>query len=213
MEPGQTPSLRQVNEEQFRELYSRASVALLNARYEDRLDRWADAARTLCALLGFVMNEEPLWTGMHEAADALASSPVNIPATQAQLQEFLDAEASLLLRRGLTPDAASQIVHAVRVGLQSFSNPTHADIDGTREALSLLNNELCGSVTDWSVFSTPERKARRQANNIAVFGTTGGLLGVATNAATVIAPPVFALSVAGGIAAAIGGLFGYRRRR
>src|SRR5262245_45660647 len=102
MEPGQTPSLRQVDEEQFKELYSRASTALLRARFEDHLNRWADSAETLCALLGFVMSEEPLWTGMHEAASAMERSPVNIPNTQAQLQEFLDAESGLLLRRGLT---------------------------------------------------------------------------------------------------------------
>jgi hypothetical protein len=154
-----------------------------------------------------------LWAGLHEAVGAVAGAQGEIREVRERFSEFLNAEFVLLTRRGLNGAAASQIVLAVKNGLLSFDNPTHEEIDRSRSELNTLSNTLCGGIEDWSVFAEPERKARRQVNIIAVVGATGGFVGTAANAAAVMFPPFIAGSVAGGLAAGVASLLGFRRKR
>ena len=201
------------DELQFLDRFKRASLALMHAQLDDGDNRWAGAAEQICGLLSFALNEDPLWTGLHEAADALATAQDELHEVQERLSEFLDAEYILLTRRGLNTGAVGEIVNNVRIGLMSFDSPTHLEIDETRGALSSLANSLCSGVQDWSIFAEPELRARRHLNTIAALSATGGFLATASNAVAVIVPPFIAGSIAGGLAAGVGALLGFRRRR
>jgi hypothetical protein len=209
----QFPALREVDENQFVDRFKRAYLALKHAELGDAEDRWAGAAEDICGLLGFTLNEEALWTGLHEAADALASAQDELREVQERFSEFLDAEYVLLTRRGLSSGAAGEIVANVRLGLMSFDSPTHSEIDETRGALTTLADSLCSGVRDWSAFAEPERRARRHVNTIVALSATGGLVATASNAAAVIFLPFIVGSIAGGLAAGVGALLGFQRRR
>lgn len=212
MDSEQVPALREVDEKQFLERFNRASASVFRAQFDDSDDRWAEAAEQICGLLSFAINEEPLWIGLHEAVEGVTGVRDEIRLVQERFSDFLAAEYLLLTRRGLSSNAASQIVNSVKSGLLSFDNPTHEDIDESRIELNTLANSLCTGVEDWSTFADPERKARREVNTIAVLGGTGAFLATASNAIAVILPPFVAGSIVGGLAGGVAALLGFRRR-
>lgn len=212
MDIAQVSALRVVNEPRFLQRYDRASTAVFDAQNEDSVDRWAGAAEAICGLLGFALNEEPLWIGLHQTVDAATNVQDEIRYVRERFTDFLEAEYVLLQRRGLSSGAASEVVNTVKHGLLSGDRPTHEDIDDSRAELSTLFNSLCGGVEDWSVFAEPEREARRQVNLIAVLGGTGGLVGAASNALALIMPPFVVGSLVGGVAGGVASLLGFRRR-
>ena len=130
-----------------------------------------------------------------------------------RLEDFTDAEYVLLTRRGVDEGAAGEIVANVLTGLVSLNDPTHEDLEETRDAVAVLSDSLCGDVEDWSLFSEPERRARRDVNTAAALGGGGGLVAAGCNATAIFIPPFVAGSIVGGAVAAIGALKAWRRRR
>jgi hypothetical protein len=204
--------LQHVDEGRFRDQFSRARTAVLRAERTDAEDRWEGAARQVCGLLDFVIKEDELWEGLHDAVNALEGAQDQLHELRDHLAPFVDTEYELLIRRGLDDTAVGEIVHNVVSGLMSLESPTHHDIDSTHDAFTVLAGSLCSGVEDWSTFGEPERRARHHVNSIAVLGGAGGLLGTVTNAVGMAFPPFLVGSVAGGIAAAIASLRGWVRR-
>ena len=217
MDHDQVRSFQHVDLETFKTLYTRAYASQLELRNEGFEDRWPAAARAMCELLTFVLDERPLWSGLHEAVDGLNASRVIIPDVQG-LALFLRDEAELLTRHGLDSGVAAEIIVAIERGLKSFSDPTHSAIDETRTALQVLAEKMCAGVTDWvGVYGAPEREAQKaqlKANAAVGLSAAGGLVGTVVNGVTtVIAPPLFALSIGGGVVATIGAMLGFKPRR
>ena len=198
MEDGDLRVLRDADLKRFIELHNLAFVAVKSAAYGDHEERWARAAESVCNFLTFTRDENQLWDGLHLAIDALDRSRGQLQVVRDSLEEFTDAEYALLTRLGLDDGAVGQIVANVLNGLVSLGDPTHEDLQETREAVDVLTERLCGGVEDWSIFSEPERRARRDVNTAAALGGGGGLVAAGCNATAILVPPFAAGSIVGG---------------
>lgn len=205
--------LRRVNGTEFIRRYNAASSAVGATRLNGGANRWPVAAEQVCRFLTFTIEEEPLWSGLHQAVDGLESeSNVLSDIVRDSLDDFVIVEFELLVRRGLSELEAARITDALRIGLLSFEHPTHEEVEELHASFRDLQGRLCTGV-EWRSFGKPEDQARRKVNLIAALTGGGGLVSTVVNAATIPAPPLFLLSIAGGIVSTVGSLLGWRWRR
>jgi len=204
--------LQRVDADRFVELYVTAAGAIPRFGGAAGDNAWATAAQRLCEFLGFTVAEEPLWAGLHQAVDGLGGAQDELHQVRDILEEFVPAEFELLRRHDLSDDDVARIVHGVRLGLLSFEQPTHDEVEELRGALTVVRDSMCDS-DNWASFAAPETRARQKTNAIAAASCGGGLLSTVVNVATAPIAPLFVASVAGGMVSALASIFGWQRRR
>jgi len=205
--------LQRVDSAEFIRRFNSASGAVRAIDQSGGENRWTVAAEQVCLFLDFVINEDALWTGLHRAVDVLGDDEKEIlDLVGTVLDDFVDVEFGLLVRQGIAEQEAARITDQLRIGLLSFEHPSHEEIKQLLVSHENIHTTIC-SEADWPKFGEPERHARHKTNVIAALTGGGGLVATVVNGATAPVMPLFVLSIAGGIASAVGSLLGWRRHR
>jgi hypothetical protein len=205
-------AFQDVNAALFISLYNEASAAMPQPGTPPGTETWSEAARRVCELLGFVTGEEPLWMGLHQAVDGLGGAEAELHEFRDMMSAFVATESQLLRRHGVSDVDAARIVEANRAALLAFEEPTHDEVDELNVVLSQLHTSICDT-DDHEWASKPEVADLRKINIVSAVGCSGVLAGTVVNGITTApVPPLFLMSIAGGLVGAVASMLPWRRR-
>ena len=175
---------------QFGELMALALRARVLARRRGS-EGWRPIADALCAFFCELLEYEPFWTA---AADVAALPPPPVLEVFNTFQEFEDQEHELLVRAGLPPEDAAELVTEIASALRRYQGGDLRTVSDLRIAIGRVKQQVCDPCNDPDAPELQRRQQRRLWEGVRGAGVL--LAGVANLAAP---PPLSGFSFAGAV--------------